>query len=387
MIGLRFEENERPVRVIALIALLLLSISGPYAFAQQPNADSTAPGPETVPLVTPSVLAGVALAVNDGAVTSTEVITQLTDELIALKSTTGPRAFLDKAAPLINQAALRAVSDLLLYQHARRDIEKEDGYEEALEKAVADYRKELLAAYDGSAARAQVELAKTNSSLDDQLEAYERRIIIDRYRQVLFADAGDFTRTELFKYYRMRRTEEFYHPPQIQFQLIDIPVAAFLSQQDAGLDSQQRQAKARASAELAAQQAYEQTQADANFADVARQYSHGYRKSFGGLWRPVKPDSLQQKYAPVLEALETVSVGRCTDVIEAEHGFFIARLVDRREARQVSFAEAQFDIVQNLNQKRWMEYRKKLVEKLFAKATIGDLAGFVKQTATTFYEK
>ena len=132
---------------------------------------------------------------------------------------------------------------------------------------------------------------------------------------------------------------------------------------------------AKAQAELA----WRRIQADEDFTLLVREYSHGFRKRYDGIWGPYQPDSLQDQYQPVVKALQAIEVGKTTGIIEAENRFFLAKLLDRQNAGPIPFSEVQADIQQTIIQQRWQTYRNNLHQTLLEKATLGNLELFTSR--------
>ncbi|MFC1783529.1 peptidylprolyl isomerase, partial [Planctomycetota bacterium] len=124
-----------------------------------------------------------------------------------------------------------------------------------------------------------------------------------------------------------------------------------------------------------------------DFAEVVKEYSHGFRKSFDGLWQPLDPSSLQDQYQPVIAALATIDVGQVTGVIEGQDRYFIAKLIGREEAHITPFRQVQADIKQILDKK----YRDKQLEELLLtrlqEATLGNMEQFINDVGLNVYEQ
>ena len=91
--------------------------------------------------------------------------------------------FVKSITPIIHRATLSSVSGLLLYQHAKRDLGNYPGYEEAIEAAMAEQRKTILARYQGSLAFAQAQLQETGTNLDEQLEQAKQKETVQKDRK------------------------------------------------------------------------------------------------------------------------------------------------------------------------------------------------------------
>jgi hypothetical protein len=97
------------------------------------------------------------------------------------------------------------------------------------------------------------------------------------------------------------------------------------------------------------------------FPAVARKYSQEPNASEGGYYDWVTPGSLASK--PIDRAVFTLEVDKLSQIIEDDAGFHIIRVIERKEAGQVSFLEAQPEIREAIeSQRRAAEQQKYLTE-------------------------
>jgi len=96
---------------------------------------------------------------------------------------------------------------------------------------------------------------------------------------------------------------------------------------------------------------------------LARQYSHGHRQMFGGLWKPVQPGSLAKPFDILAEYAEKTKQGQIAGPIEADNHIFIMKLEEKNPEGVKPLAEVQNQI----EEKILFEQRKKAVDELTAK--------------------
>ena len=123
---------------------------------------------------------------------------------------------------MVRDEVMAQVYQLLLYQYAKRDLDKIDASQEAIDAALAQKRKEIVAQYGGNEAKAQEAFEKKHSSIDEQLDLFKKEMIIGNYRQTHFASSMVITRDQMFRYYRDNQQKKYYQPSSITFRLIDI---------------------------------------------------------------------------------------------------------------------------------------------------------------------
>ncbi|MBN1766168.1 MAG: peptidyl-prolyl cis-trans isomerase [Sedimentisphaerales bacterium] len=317
------------------------------------------------------ITTGSVLKVNDDAVTSSEIVAMLPEQMRLRVAGVDREQFMQQAMPLIGDMTMSQVYNLLLYQHARAGLQKLKVPDEALDNIVQEKRKELIADYGGSEARAQEELAKQGFTIEERLDQARRQIVIDGYQQMHFNPTFTITRSQMLNYYRNHLEDQFQQRGQIQFQLIEIKKDAFDSPAQAAQE---------------ADSARHKLAQGADFADVVREFSQGFRKDQDGIWNPVNPESVRQKYQPVVRALNELEVGSTTGIIEGDESFFIAKLLDSQQEKVTPFSEAQHEIKKILQQQSWMDYRQRLGKDLLEKSSIGDIEQFVVATTSAAYD-
>jgi len=389
-----FRVAMKPSIRTVLAVFLALGATGtqPYARATiPPAADPNNSRPDTPQLTPPEAapaIAGTILRVNSDVITSAEILNLCRNQLAELAQSLDKQTFLTRAQPILLKITTAEVYNLLLYQQAQQDLKRLENADEIIAAQMAQQRKTLIAQYGGSEARAQAELAAQDSSIEQQLQSLRREMIIAAYRQARFDPTFEITRAQIWQYYRAHRKEDYSQEPTIRFQLIDIPVKAFLPKDSPQQSYSQRQlSDARRKAAQMSQAAWETIQNGADFGDVAKDFSHGIYRDLGGLWRPRNPDTLTAQYKPVVAALAQIKPGQCSGIIETPDHFFITKLIDRRPASVVPFTQAQVEIAQKLRDLRWMRFRQKLAKELLEKSTIGDLQQFVLETGPAAYRQ
>ncbi len=377
----------------AAILVWLASLSLGQQSNPEPSntSETTAPTPaDPTPAEAPSLettpvsenhfageLGGTALRINEDAITSAEVLASMTETFKEMEKGLDPKVFLAKAQPLVLRATTAKMYDLLIYQHAKSVLSKNENYEDILNKAMETERKTLLARYNGEISRAREELAQKGSTIEKELEAVKRELIVSSFREAYFTPTLEITRGEKQQYYWRNQQKEFEQPAELEFRLIEIPFQAFAS---VGMTKTQAAEKAKAQADAAMAKLSE----GMDFAEAAKEYSR-FRPAEGGYWKG-NPDSLQERYSPVVKALETIAPGAHTNLVENDDRFFIAQLIRRQDPRTIPFSEAQELITEQIRKERWQKFFSDLSGKLLDKAVVGDVDSFVRDTAAVAYK-
>jgi parvulin-like peptidyl-prolyl isomerase len=156
----------------------------------------------------------------------------------------------------------------------------------------------------------------------------------------------------------------------IQFRLIDIQPAKL----DAADPNEKRQLAEKAANELLAR-----IKAGEDFAELAKtsQYSHGHMRTFGGLWKPVKPDSLAPPYDVLSAAAQKTEPNQVAELIRTPEHIFIMKLQQKQLAGYEPFEYVQGFVRQAVLIDRQNELLDKLNAIVQQQADLGQTDEFI----------
>jgi len=357
-----------------LVFIIVMTVSFQSGFAVPPVPNGLQPAPPATGNSQLTILQmGLVLPVNDDAITSTWIIARLREKLENTPPEKDLQRFVQKNLPLVSELVTGEVYNILLYQYAQRGLDKMNIPEEAIQKILDDKKNEIISKYDGSELRMRDELAAEGTTIEELLARHKKEVVIAGYQEMHFYPTLTITRSQMLRYYRTHLQEKFCTKPTIQFQLIDI-------RKDNKAFSQPKQAQ------QTAEQALRKIREGIDFARVVGEYSHGFRKSHNGLWRPIDPDSVREQYQPVVEALKEIKPGDTTGIIQTDDHLFIAKLIEYKQAATTTFSAAQMEIRKTLRRQRWLKYQQKLGSELLKKSAVGDMEQFIRDTTIAAYE-
>ena len=154
--------------------------------------------------------------------------------------------------------------------------------------------------------------------------------------------------------YNQMKEQYFAAPAKLEFRLIDI--------QPAELDVTDPNSDKLEQARTLANQLIERIQAGEDFGKLAKRYSHGHMRDFGGLWKPVQPESLAKPYDILAVEAQKLQPGQTAGPIETQGHIFIMRLEDKHSKSYEPFEKVQIELEQKIISDR----RKKALEELDA---------------------
>lgn len=305
---------------------------------------------------------GFVLMVGGETLTSDEIIdsrTRLNELFVSPKEYFGPIAqaneleqFKERAKGQLEEILMAKISNILLYQHAKRQAG--GNIDEGLEKmAQSEYRKFILS-FGGDQARADDELKQRQMDKKSFIEQQKRLILIQLYMAPKLSNNRPVTYRELMDCYNRIKDKYFAIASKIRFRLIDIQPDK-LELKDPNDDPWQL-GKERANKLL------ELIKSGEDFGELAKQFSHGGLRDFGGLWRLVQPSSLAEPYDILAVAAEKIESGQVAGPIVTKEHIFIMKLEEKQIAGYEPFEQVQ-ELVED---KILLDRRKEVFDKLNA---------------------
>jgi glyoxylate carboligase len=186
--------------------------------------------------------------------------------------------------------------------------------------------------------------------------------------------------------YTQMKDAAFVRPGEVEFRLIDIQIAK-VEIDDPNDDPLQAVKVARALAEKLVTRIC----AGEDFGKLAEEFSHGHRRSFGGLWTPRDPELLAEPYAVLTEAFEKLEPNRpgCGSVagpIDVPGHAFIVKLEKKREKAYLPLAEVQEQVEERIRTERRLESLRRLDEEVAEQTGVADTGPFLDDCLERLYQ-
>ncbi|MCK4752249.1 MAG: peptidyl-prolyl cis-trans isomerase [Planctomycetes bacterium] len=301
----------------------------------------------------PQPSGGFVLTVGGETITADEIIEPLVRYLEPVARQTDFEQFAAQARPQIEQMLVNRISNILLYKKAKDDAGEQ--IEEALKKIVDAEVNKFLVSFEGDAAKAEQALKEMNMDWKSFREYQKKMILSQSYMSSQLPEEAPITHSQLLDAYNRMKNEFFVTPAILKFQLIDIQTAKM-----------QKTGSKKSELELArelADKLIKKINAGEDFGELAGQYSHGHRKSVGGLWKPVKPDSLAQPYDVLAEYAEKIQPGQIAPPIEVQGHIFIMKLLEKQSESVRPFEQVQTQVEAQVN----LDRRRKAIDEFSIK--------------------
>ena len=213
------------------------------------------------------------------------------------------------------------ITRIVLYERAKRELG--DKADEQLDKLAEKELRQFILSQGGNGAVADEALQKMGMNRVRFKEDKKRDILNEYYVRSKFPYSRPVTHSELLEYYEAMKGEEFFQPGLLQFRLIDIKVEE-VELTDPNDDP----------TEIARDLAGEvmtKLRDGEDFADLAKEYSHGHHAADGGLWPPRNPEALARPYDVLVNEAGQTEPGQVTGPIEVPGRFFIVKMEQNQE--------------------------------------------------------
>jgi parvulin-like peptidyl-prolyl isomerase len=258
--------------------------------------------------------------------------------------------FKERAKGQLENILMAKISNILLYQHAKRQAG--GNIDEGLEKmAESEYRKFVLG-YGGDQARADDELKLRLMDKKRFMEQQKRSFLVQSYMASKMPNNSPITYRELMDCYNRVKDKYFAIASRIRFRLIDIQPDK-LELEDPNDDPWQL-------GNRIVNQLLRLIKSGEDFGELAKQYSHGDWRDFGGLWRLVQPSSLAEPYDILAVKAEKIEPGEVAGPIVTKKHIFIMKLEEKQIAGYEPFEKVQ-ELVED---KIYLDRRDEAIEKL-----------------------
>jgi parvulin-like peptidyl-prolyl isomerase len=358
--------------VAAAVGLMLLAGCGQKSRQGKFTEEQMQQIPLRNPYNLPPASGGMVLAVYSEAVTADEILALSEKNMKPAAAQVGREEFLVRAQPYFRELIRGKVTDILVYQEARKKAP--GNIEESLDKAVDAEVSRFISGYNNNYALAEKKIKEMGMDWRTFRDYQKKLIMTQSYITSNLKEERRFSYQELVDYYNRVRDEQFCDTGIVEFSLIDIVPGELKPDQIAEGQTPEQAARQLADTLLA------KAQAGDDFAELAKQYSHGPLAPIGGKMRPVTvgAGSLPKPY-DVLEAVATkMQPGQVNGPIENEGRLFLLRLTSYQPGGCKSFDEVQKQIEYQMQ----FEYRQKqyseFVNRLVRKANVAGMDHFAE---------
>lgn len=334
----------------------------------------------------PEVSGGFVLVVSGETITTDEmikmpierngVILPLIDYFRPIAQRTSFEQFEITARTEFENMLVRNISNILLYQEAIKDAGEQ--IEGPLEKAIEAEVRKFIVRYDNDYAKAEEALSQAQMNWQSFREWQKKMILSQSYIAKQLPTPTPVTYSEMIAYYNQVKDERFAIKAVLRFRLVDIQPAKIEA-------TGENQNKIEMAKELA-NELLRRINAGEDFGELAKEYSHGHRAMWGGLWPQLDPSSLAEPYDILAAEAWKIKVGQIAGPIETTGHIFIMKLEEKQATNVEPFEKVQKQIEEEIIFEREMRSREEIVAKLVQQASIGNKDDFVDFCLRKIYQ-
>ena len=320
------------------------------------------------------------LGVHSETISSDEILTITEPTLKPAAGQMDQAAFVAQARPFVRDIIRGKITDILLYQQARRTAP--DTIDDMLEKAVDSEVNRFVASYGNDYALAERKIKEMGMDWQS-FKAYQKKMIMTQsYISSTLKNEKRFSQQALRNYYAQNKDEVFCQKGEVGFSLIAIWPEQLTAEQVADGETLQTAAK-RIAGELV-----KDIESGADFAELAKQF-HGDLAKTGGGVSPFDPDdnSLPELYNSLAEHAVQIQPGQIEGPIEIDGHLFILKLDTLVVADCKSFEEVQYLIEQQLLFQHNQQQYKDLVNKLVMNSDLAQMDRFTEFCVNLAYRR
>jgi hypothetical protein len=110
-------------------------------------------------------------------------------------------------------------------------------------------------------------------------------------------------------------------------------------------------------------------------------------KEFGGLWRPVQPESLAEPYDKLAAAAKNLEVGQLADLIVIPEHLFIMKLEERHSDSYEPFEKVQMQVRERISSDRRVNDVSQVNAELLRHAEMGETDEFIDFCLEKIYQE
>jgi hypothetical protein len=270
---------------------------------------------------------------------------------------------------------LSKISNILLYQEAKR--EEGENLDVALEKRAEKAMREFVLSYGGDQIKADEALKANGMDWKSFKEQQKRAMLIQWYVSKRTPNDRPIAYGELVDCYDRIKDEFFAIPAIIRFRLIDIQPDKMKLWK---IDERPKLAK------LLADRLLTRIKSGEDFSELAMRYSHGPMREFGGLWKPMQPDSLAAPYDSIAAEAEKMELGQISDLIVTKEHIFIMKLEKKQTGGYIPFTEVQEQVRNKIRNDRQNKIFEEVNDELLQQAELSNTDEFVDFCLDKIYQ-
>jgi len=379
----RIAESSPVAGFATLLLLLVLTVAG----CNDAESKKSALTDEEVKRLTyaPEPLRSDALVVVGETITCEDIVASSADQegstvpfkarLEELARSTTLAQFVEVARPQMRVRLNSRITNVVLYKRAKQELGEQA--DEMLDSAAEKELRRFVLDHGGNNAQADEALRALGMNRTTFKEFKKRQMLAQYSVSSKLPKNSPITYSEMMAAYDQMKDAVFVRPGQIQFRLIDIQIAKVeLTDPNEDLVTATR---------AVAEGLVTRICAGEDFGKLAEEYSHGHRRTYGGLWTARDPESLAEPYTVLAEVAEQIEPGEIAGPIDVPGHAFIMKLEEKREKGYEPLAEVQDRVEARIRTNRRIEALQELDADIAAQTAVANTDAFLDDCLERLY--
>ena len=311
------------------------------------------------------------LGVQSETISSDEILATTENILKPAAGKMSEAVFKEQARPIIREAIRGKITDILLYQEARKTAP--ENIDEMLDKAAEAEITKFVAAYGNDYALAESKIRAMGMDWRSFREYQKKLIMTQSYLSNKIKTEKRFSQQQFRDFYEQHKYDipEICSDSSVSFSLIEIHPDLLTADRIAEDETPQ------AAAERIGGELITELNNGADFAELAKQY-HGDLAAIGGQVTPMKIEdtSLAEPYKTLKERAVQMQPGQIDGPIIIEGQVFVLKLDTLRAGGCKSLDDVQLLIEQLMRSEERQKQYHELVGKLIKKTDLAQMDRF-----------
>ena len=327
----------------------------------------------------PALSGGLSLSVDNETITVDEIVDQIEGMLEERGASRDFEVFNQQTRKGISDVVTGKVSEILLYQKARKTAPP--NIDEVMEDTVESAVNRFVTNYNGNWAQAQAAIEQMGFDWQSFRDYQKKLMVTQSYVSKELEEDLAVGYREMIEYYNAHREERYEWEGVIEFRLIDID-GTRLDTADYG------DVSPGAAALHLAEELLERIADGADFGQLAQEYSHGHRATIGGLWTPVSETaSLVAPYDVVVSQAWEMEVGEVQGPVQTGGRVFIIKVENKKVGGVEPFENIQETIESEILFIRRRARYQKLMTDLLDQIDVANMEVFVDYCVKEAYHR
>lgn len=329
----------------------------------------------------PEASGGMTLGIYSETITVDEILLFMEERLKPFAGQVDRETFQNQALSFIRETVKGKVTDILLYQEARKTAP--ENIDEMIQKAVESETARFVAGFDNNYAIAERAIKQMGMDWKSFRDYQKKLILTQSFISTKLNEEKRFSHQDLVDHYETIKDEVFTTEAYVEFSIIDIRPSQLTADQIGENQSPQQ------AAQDLAERLLDRIIAGEDFAALAKEHSHGPFAKLGGRLERVSlgTNSLAEPYATLEQQAIRMQPGQTQGPIVIDEHVFILHLNDIQRGAVIPFTEVQDQIAQQLQFQHRQKNYQQFVQKLLQKTDAAQLESFSRFCTRVAYDR